>query len=341
MFRPVSSIGWMDDNALGAFLRARREQVHPEDAGLRVAGVRRTPGLRREEVATLAGISADYYLRLEQGRDRNPSAQVLEAVARVFGLDETATAYLLGLAGTTTAVRPRRPARREVVPPGVLMLLDALDMPAFVENRRFDVLAANTMATALSPSIVPGANRMRTMFLDGVEAERYEGFVEHSWGMVAAFRTSIGTDADDPETIRLVGELSMGSDAFRRAWARHEVQALQGSAMRYTHPEVGLLELRREKLAVPEAPGQLLVVHHAERGSPSARALGLLGSIAATRLREARSTEAGSTEASPAENDPTGSSGTPDAAASPAENDPTPSSGTPDAAAGRGHHQGP
>ncbi len=109
---------------LGEYLRARRELVDPADAGLRVTGVRRTPGLRREEVATLAGISADYYLRLEQGRDRNPSAQVLEALARVFGLDATATQYLLGL--STARPAPRRRPRREVVPAGIRQLLDAL-----------------------------------------------------------------------------------------------------------------------------------------------------------------------------------------------------------------------
>jgi transcriptional regulator with XRE-family HTH domain len=300
----VPSIGRMSDNALGDHLRARRELVSPEDVGLRVTGVRRTPGLRREEVATLAGISADYYLRLEQGRDRNPSPQVLEALARVFGLDEAATAYLLGLTGTapTPSTRRGRPRRRETVPVGILQLLDSLDMPAFVENRRFDVLAANTMGTAMSPSIRAGENRMRTMFLEGTEAERYEGFREQAWGMVAAFRTSIGHD-DDPETARLVGELSMGSEAFRQAWARHDVHALGGAAMRYLHPEVGALELRREKLAIPEAPGQLLVVHHAERGSATARALGLLGSIAATRLAEA----AGAVGASDAAADAAGS----------------------------------
>src|SRR3954447_17137899 len=124
-------------NTLGEYLRARRELVDPAQAGLRVTGVRRTPGLRREEVATLAGISADYYLRLEQGRDRNPSPQVLEALARVLGLDTTATQYLLGLSAARSAA-PRRP-RREVVPAGVRQLLDVLALPAFVESRMFEV----------------------------------------------------------------------------------------------------------------------------------------------------------------------------------------------------------
>ena len=142
-------------NTLGEYLRARRELVDPADVGLRVAGVRRTPGLRREEVATLAGISADYYLRLEQGRDRNPSAQVLAALARVFGLDATATEYLLGLAAPRTAKGRARP-RQEAVRPGIRQLLGALNLPAFVESRMFDVLAANRLATALSPGMRAG-----------------------------------------------------------------------------------------------------------------------------------------------------------------------------------------
>jgi transcriptional regulator with XRE-family HTH domain len=175
-------------NALGEYLRARRELVDPADAGLRVMGVRRTPGLRREEVATLAGISADYYyLRLEQGRDRNPSPQVLEALARVFGLDATATQYLLSLSAARPTARKR--PRREIVPAGIRQLLGALELPAFVESRLFDVLAANRLATALSPSIRPGANRLRSVFLDPAERdlipdwERATG--QRAWAMPA------------------------------------------------------------------------------------------------------------------------------------------------------------
>ena len=146
-------------------------------------GVRRTPGLRREEVATLAGISADYYLRLEQGRDRNPSPQVLEALARVFGLDATATPV-----PAEPVHRPARGARRprrEVVPAGIRQLLDVLGLPAFVENRMFDVLAANRLATALSPGIRPGANRLRSMFLDEGERDLHPDWEHAIGGMVA------------------------------------------------------------------------------------------------------------------------------------------------------------
>ncbi|WP_144715728.1 helix-turn-helix domain-containing protein [Curtobacterium pusillum] len=282
----------MSDNTLGAYLRARRELVRPEDAGLRVTGVRRTPGLRREEVATLAGISADYYLRLEQGRDRNPSAQVLDAIARVLGLDATATAYLHGLAGTTAGAtrspsgpRTRRARRPERVPTGTLQLLEVVGLPAFVENRAFDVLAANPLATALAPGMRAGENRLRTMFLSRTDQERFPDWEDQMGGMVAAFRSSIGTDVDDPAITTLVGELSLGSEDFRRLWARHDVRPLAGGAVRMWHPEVGELELRREKLAIGGTDGQLLVLHHAEPGSSSARALALLGSLAATTAR--------------------------------------------------------
>lgn len=264
-------------NALGEYLRARRALVDPAAAGVRVTGVRRTPGLRREEVATLAGISADYYLRLEQGRDRNPSAQVLDALARVLGLDATAAAYLRSLSGARSA--PRR-APREIVPVGIRQLLDALTLPAVVESRRFDVLAANRLATALSPCLRPGANRLRSLFLDPDEREMYPDWETAVGSLVAAFRASIGTDVDDPGTTRLVGELSMVSEPFRRLWARHDVRAVSGAAVRMLHPHVGPLELRREKLAIGDADGQLLAIYHAEPGSDSARSLALLGSLA-------------------------------------------------------------
>lgn len=270
-----------DDRRLGEYLRARRELVRPEDVGIRVTGPRRTPGLRREEVATLAGISADYYLRLEQGRDRNPSPQVLEAVARVFGLDDAATAYLLALAGVRPTARAQRSTLgRGRVPTGTLQFLEVVGLPAFVEDRAFDVLAANALATELDPGIRAGENRLRTMFLDPTATARYPDWERQMAGMVAAFRASIGPDVDDPSVVRLVGELSLGSEPFRRLWARHDVRAPSGAAVRMWHPEVGDLELRREKLGVGGTDGQLLVVHHAEPGSASAHALALLGSLA-------------------------------------------------------------
>jgi transcriptional regulator with XRE-family HTH domain len=266
-------------NALGDYLRARRGLLDPAAAGIRTIGVRRTPGLRREEVATLAGISADYYLRLEQGRDRNPSPQVLAALARVFGLDGEATQYLLSL----STARPRAPRapRRETVAVGIRQLLDVLGLPAFVESRVFEVLAANALATALSPRIQPGRNRLRDALLDPDERDLHPDRDRTIGGMIAAFRTSLGPDPDDPRAERLVGELSLASEEFRQLWARHDVKPLVGATTRMRHPHVGDLDLRREKLPLADSGGQLLVIYHAEPGSPSAQGLALLGSLAA------------------------------------------------------------
>ncbi|RAG86877.1 transcriptional regulator [Streptacidiphilus pinicola] len=267
-------------NTLGEYLRARRELTDPATVGLPVVGVRRTPGLRREEVATLAGISADYYLRLEQGRDRNPSPQVLESLARVLRLDAPATQHLLSLA-TVRSPRSRRRPRGEVVPAGIRQLLDVINLPAFVESRIFDVLAANRLATAVSASIRPGGNRLRSVFLDPEVREEWPDWEQAARGLVAGFRASVGSDVDDPRIAQLVGELSLASDAFRRIWARHDVTALAGGTMRLVHPRVGLLELRREKLPLAETDGQILAIYHAEPGTPTARALAELASLTA------------------------------------------------------------
>jgi transcriptional regulator with XRE-family HTH domain len=265
-------------NALGEYLRARRELVDPAGAGLPVVGVRRTPGLRREEVATLAGISVDYYLRLEQGRERNPSPQVLEALVRVFGLDAAAAQYLLSLGAARRRTRPRR----ETVPSGVRQLLDALALPAFVGSRVFDVLATNGLATALSPRIRVGENRLRSMFLHQDERDLHLDWEHAVASMVAGFRASLGTEVDDSRAVQLVGELSIASELFRRLWARHDVKDLSGVPVRLRHPTVGLLDLRREKLSIGGSNGQLLVIFHAEPGSDSARSLARLGSLVGT-----------------------------------------------------------
>jgi transcriptional regulator with XRE-family HTH domain len=278
-------------NALGEYLRARRELIDPAEAGLSVLGVRRTPGLRREEVATLAGISADYYLRLEQGRDRHPSPQVLEALARVFRLDAVATEHLLSLAAARPAAA--RTPRREVVPVGIRQLLEVINLPAFVESRAFDVLAANRLAEAISPSIRQGGNRLRAIFLDPAEQELYPDWEKVARGLVAGFRASVGSEADDPRITQLVGELSLASEPFRRLWARHDVSALVGGTMRLRHPRVGPLELRREKLPLADSGGQILAVYHAQPGSETERALGRLAAMAADEAGAASSEERG------------------------------------------------
>ena len=246
-------------NALGDYLRARRELVTPEQAGVPVLSVRRVPGLRREEVAMLAGISADYYLRLEQGRDRNPSAQVLESLARVLQLDADATGYLLGL-GADKPRRPRRRPRREIVPPGIAKLVATIGLPAFVEGRYFDVLAANALAMALSPRLAPGGNRLRDVFLDPAERSLYPNWDRATGNLVAGFRQSVGTDTDDPRFIELVGELSLASPRFRQLWARHDV--LGRGRSRDSQPPAG-----GRAAAEPREAG------HQRDGGPDARHL--------------------------------------------------------------------
>ncbi|MEU2623827.1 helix-turn-helix transcriptional regulator [Streptomyces sp. NPDC007157] len=271
-----------EPNLLGAYVRARRELVTPEQVGIPVLGVRRVPGLRREEVAMLAGISADYYLRLEQGRDRNPSVQVLESLARVLRLDEAATAHLLSLGDAGQPRRHRRRRRAETVPPGIAQLVAALSLPALVEGRYFDVLAVNALATALSPRLTVGANRLRDTFLDPAEQALHPDWANAGAGMIAGFRRSVGTDADDPRVIDLVGELSLASPHFRRLWARHDVAACVGATKHIDHPQVGRLRLHRERLTVTGTTGQTLVVYHPAPDTDGAEKLALLASMATT-----------------------------------------------------------
>lgn len=273
----------MDDgNPLGEYLRARREQVRPEDVGLTVRGLRRVPGLRREEVAMLAGVSADYYLRLEQGRDRNPSAQVLAALADALRLDAPATDHLMSLAAQRAHRAPTRRTGPDRVPSGVAMLLESLGIPAFVETRTFDVLAANRHASALAPGFRPGRNRLLDVFLDPAERELWCDWDRAVARLVAGFRASVGAATDDPRCVEVVGELSLRSPLFRSLWARHDVRPVEGAPTELVHPEVGPMTLLREKLALTGTDGQVLVLYHAEPGSTSEAALALLGSLAAT-----------------------------------------------------------
>lgn len=265
-------------NPLGEYLRARRGLVTPEQAGIPVSGTRRVPGLRREEVAMLAGISADYYLRLERGRDRHPSVQVLEAIARVLRLDDTHLAHMMTLVGDTP--RQRRRVRREIVPAGVAQLVQTLQQPAHVEGCYFDVLASNALAVALSPRFALGGNQLRSMFLDPAEQALYPNWQGSAECLIASLRQSVGTDIDDPRFIELTGELCLASPRFRELWARHDVKGQWGAPMDFDHPVVGEMTLYRERLAVAGAEGLHLVIHHAEPGTDAAEKLALLASSA-------------------------------------------------------------
>ncbi len=267
-------------NVLGDYLRARRGLVSPAQVGIPDVGARRVPGLRREEVAMLAGISADYYLRLERGRDRNPSTQVLEALARVLQLDEAHLAYLRTLACDGPAPRQRRRPRRESVPPGMATLVASLHQPAFIEGRYFDILAANPLAQALSPRLVVGGNQLRAMFLEPAEQALHPDWRGSTACMAANLRQAVGTDTDDPRFIELAGELSLASPRFSELWARHDVKAQFGAPMRFDHPQVGELTLNRERLSIDGTDGLHLVVFHPDPGSQDADKLALLASAA-------------------------------------------------------------
>jgi transcriptional regulator with XRE-family HTH domain len=263
------------ENLLGGYLRARRALVTPERAGLPSGGNRRVPGLRREEVAMLAGISADYYLRLERGRDKHPSTQVLQALARVLRLDELEQEYLLSLAALRPG--PRRRRKPERVPARLHQLLAAVEVPAFVEGRAFDVLASNRLAVALSPRLQPGCNRLRSLLLDPEEQAFQQDWTRSSEGFIAAFRKSIGDDIDNPRFVELVGELALSSERFRTLWARHDVRGLDGGSTTVNHPVVGQLRLHRDKLPVEDV---LLVLYYADQGSETEEKLRLLASLA-------------------------------------------------------------
>ncbi|MBM7784778.1 helix-turn-helix transcriptional regulator [Tenggerimyces flavus] len=274
------------ENQLGEFLRARREVAQPGDLGLPDPGRRRVPGLRREEVAMLAGVSADYYVRLEQGRDRHPSEQVLEALARVLGLNDEAASHLHSLARPSPR-RRRSTARSERVEPGVQRLLDAwTSTPAVVFGRYLDVLAANTLALALNRCSAPGHNQLRAIFLDPESHEIYPEWDSVAADSVASLRAAAGSDLDDPRLTDLVGELSLKSAEFRQLWARHDVRTKTRGTKRFLHPMVGEVTVGFESLAITGSPGQVLAVYHAEPGSPSERALALLGSASVPEASE-------------------------------------------------------
>lgn len=263
---------------LGDFLRARRALVRPEDVGLTPGPRRRVAGLRREEVALLAGISAEYYLRLEQGREKHPSDAVVEALAAPLRLDDEGAAHALRLARSRPARRPRATAPRETVPAGVRMLLDTLNVPAFVMNRYRDVLAANALATRLEPALADGRNRLLSLFTDPAARDYHPDWDQSTAGVVAQLRADVGADQDDPRFRSLVEELSRTSDRFRALWARHDVSVAGAATGTIRHPELGDLVLRREKLALVGSARLVLVVYHAEPGSVSAERLSRLGS---------------------------------------------------------------
>jgi len=265
---------------LGQYLRARRALIRPEDVGLPRFGVRRVPGLRREELATLAGISPSYYLRLEQGQDQRPSREVLDALARALQLDDDATAFLHSLSQPTPTRLPTDEPER--APASIEQLINAWrNTPAFVHNRHLDVLAANPVSLALRPAFSPGANCLRALFLDPQMRSFYGDWEHVARSAVARLRGLIGTEVDNPRLTALIADLSERSPDFSRLWARQDIQLAAPSRHIFNHEIVGPIELQPDRLAIIGTKGQVLIVCHAEPGSSAERALERLASVAA------------------------------------------------------------
>jgi transcriptional regulator with XRE-family HTH domain len=269
------------------FLVSRRGRVRPEQVGLPGDGGRRVPGLRRGEVAQLAGVSVEYYTQLERGNVRGASESVLDAVARALRLDETERIHLFALAraaNTTAVVRRRPPARR--VRPAVQAILDGQLSPAWVGSGTGDIVATNALGEAvLSPLFEDPArpvNVARFRFLNPRAADYYVDWDRTAHDIVAALRVQAGKDPYDKALTDLIGELSTRSEEFRARWASCDVHLHRTGVKRLHHPLVGDLELSYEGLELPADAGLVLFILTAEPGSPSRHALDLLASWAAT-----------------------------------------------------------
>jgi transcriptional regulator with XRE-family HTH domain len=265
----------MDD--LAGFLRTRRSRIAPSAAGIPTDSRRRVEGLRREEVAHLSGVSVDYYVRLEQGRATQPSDQVLDALARILGLDETERGHLYRLARQR---RPRAKSPSGRLRPELLRVLDLVtDAPALIMDHRLDVVAGNRLARLLYGRDIPGLNTARHIFLEEAERGLFADWENCTLDVVGHLRLAAGKYPDDPRLASLIGELAMGSERFRRLWARADVRARTQGRKAYRHPMVGLLELHQENFALPDDSGLELLVLSAASGSPTEDGLRLLGTL--------------------------------------------------------------
>ncbi len=277
-------------NDLREFLRTRRARIAPQDAGLPPSlGVRRVPGLRREEVALLAGVSAEYYERLERGRTGNASASVLDAIARVLQLNSAERDYLFALANPTRSKPVNQPAPR--LRPGLRRALDLMtDVPALILGPRHDVVAVNDLAAAFYVGLdrLPTGQRNIVRYLFTVDAARelYDDWAATARNVVAELRAYAGTHPHDPRLADLVGDLAVRDADFRRWWAEHDVSLRDHGSKRYHHPVVGELELGYEAMTPVGEPGLVFGTHTVESHSPSAQALAMLASLRATAARD-------------------------------------------------------
>ena len=273
---------------LGDFLRARRSRLRPQDLGLEPGGRRRVTGLRREELALLAGLSTDYYQRMEQGREVRPSDGALDALAAALDLDAEERRHLFTLARAARRPMPA-PADRgpERVPESTRRLLRVLDTPALVLGRHLDLLAWNHLAEALlgDPGSYPPdrLNMLLLMFDDTPAGQRCQDWEQQALEYIGMMRAAVATDPTHPRATAIVGELSIRSADFRRLWARHDVRESVSGRKTFRSPEVGDLVLDWDTYPLPGNPGPVMLVFTAEPGSADADALQLLASLHATR----------------------------------------------------------
>ncbi|GAA1974414.1 helix-turn-helix transcriptional regulator [Microbacterium pumilum] len=273
-----------------SFLTSRRARITPEEAGVPVfGGARRVPGLRREEVAHLAGVSTDYYAKLERGRTRGASREVLDAIAHALQLDDTEREHLLNLVDVTAAPHRRKPRPKTpmAVTAGTQAVLDAITVPAIVQNARLDVVAANALGSALYPLPPKGGelfNAAVFQFLDPRAEDFFIDFARAKRNAVALLHQAAGRDPFDDALIRLIGQLSMQSDEFRSLWASHDVIRYQRGTKRYRHPDVGDLEFGYESFDLTTEPGLTMLVYTVEPHSPTAERIALLASWVKTQV---------------------------------------------------------
>ncbi|MFF9457412.1 helix-turn-helix transcriptional regulator [Streptomyces flaveolus] len=282
---------------VSAFLKSRRARITPEQAGLPVYGHRRVPGLRRGEVATLAGMSVEYYTRLERGNLAGASDSVLDALAQALRLDDTERDHLYALARAagTGPARGRRRPKKATVRPSVLRIVEGLhDQPAYVRNNRMDILAANPLARALHCELfeTEPANTCRFVFLDPRATRLYPDWERVAREGVGVLRVEAAKNPYDRDLSNLIGELSTRSDAFRTMWGAHGVHVFTEGTKRFLHPAVGEMELVHETLNLPGDDGLAITVYSADPGTPAADALKLLASWAATQQPDTAATQA-------------------------------------------------
>jgi transcriptional regulator with XRE-family HTH domain len=284
---------------LGRFLRARRTQTSPEQVGLTVgAGLRRTPGLRREELATLSGISIDYYVRMERGKETRPSPSVLDALARALHLNDQEHHHLRELAARAARYAPEPPpAPTRTVRPHLKLLLDSLrPNPAYIISRSMDLLAWNPGGLALYAGLddwpAKQRNLARYLFLHPTAHTLFPDWDNQIRGCVSRLRTVAGTAPDAPDLTHLVGELVLKSPDFAKLWERYDVTGRKSAHKTFHHPHVGTMTLAAQPLDLEGTPGQRLGVYVAEPGTPDHDALLLLDLTAPQSAPHTSDTEA-------------------------------------------------